>query len=163
MNETKKTASERARDLFDLAYKQHMAGELDDAITLYQQSIEVHPTAEAHTYLGWVYGMQRRYEDAISECMQAIALDDGFGNPYNDIGSYLIELDRWDEAEVWLERAMNAPRYANRALPHINMARIRTQQGDLIGALREYKLAWTEDHSQLQALHAYQTLLTRLN
>jgi hypothetical protein len=35
-----------------------MAGELDRAILAYKRSIETHPTAEAHTYLGWTYSFQ---------------------------------------------------------------------------------------------------------
>ena len=34
-----------------------MKGELADAILLYERSIEVHPTAEAYTFLGWSYSM----------------------------------------------------------------------------------------------------------
>jgi hypothetical protein len=30
-------------------------------------------------------------DDAITECHHAIEVDPDFGNPYNDIGAYLIE------------------------------------------------------------------------
>ena len=36
------------------------------------------------------------------------------GNPYNDIGSYLIKLGRLDDAIPWLRRAMTARRYEPR-------------------------------------------------
>lgn len=34
-----------------------------------------------------------------------------FGNPYNDIGAYLIEKGDFDEAIVWFQKAMQARRY----------------------------------------------------
>ena len=51
------------------------------------------------------YSFQGRPDDAIAECKIAIAVDPDFGNPYNDIGAYLIELGREEEAVTWLERA----------------------------------------------------------
>src|SRR5688500_19484746 len=46
-----------------------------------------YPTAEAHTFLGWVYSFQKRYDEAIAECLEAIRVDETLGNPYNDIRS----------------------------------------------------------------------------
>jgi len=63
-----------------------MQGELDPAIELYRRSIEVCPTAEAHTFLGWTYSFQGRLDEARAECLKAIEVDPHFGNPYNDIG-----------------------------------------------------------------------------
>src|SRR5262249_33621441 len=57
------TAEERrvkAVDLVREAYHRQMAGDLEGAIDHYQRSIEIFPTAEAHTFLGWTYSFQRR-------------------------------------------------------------------------------------------------------
>src|SRR6266436_895243 len=54
---------------------------------------------------------------------RAVELDPEFGNPYNDIGAYLIELGRFDEAIPWLERATEALRYEPRHFPHYNLGR----------------------------------------
>ncbi|HKV46568.1 MAG TPA: tetratricopeptide repeat protein [Candidatus Acidoferrales bacterium] len=113
----------RARDLFEKAHRAQMNGELERAVRLYKDSLEIHPTAEAHTYLGWTYHDQGNAEAAIDECKRAIAIDPDFGNPYNDIGAYLIALGRYDEAIPWLERAVTAPRYVPRHYPHFNMGR----------------------------------------
>lgn len=113
----------RARDLFQKAYRAQMKGELDRAVQLYKDSLDIHPTAEAHTYLGWTYHDLGKAEDAIAECKRAIALDPDFGNPYNDIGAYLIALGRYDDAIPWLERAIGAPRYGPRHYPHFNLGR----------------------------------------
>jgi Tfp pilus assembly protein PilF len=113
----------RARDLFEKAYRAQMSGELNRAVELYKDSLEIHPTAEAHTYLGWTYHDLGKAEEAIAECKRAIALDPDFGTPYNDIGAYLIALGRYDEAIGWLERAIVAPRYGPRHYPHFNLGR----------------------------------------
>ncbi|NIR31800.1 MAG: tetratricopeptide repeat protein, partial [Gammaproteobacteria bacterium] len=83
------------------------------------------------------YGMQGRLDAAIAECKRAIAVDPTFGNPYNDIGAYLLELGRDDEAIPWFERALDAPRYEARHFPRMNLARIHERRGELLEALAE--------------------------
>ena len=128
----------RALKLFDRACACQRAGDWDGAAKLYQASIAEHPTAEAHTFLGWVYSFARRYDEAIAECKRAIAVDPTFGNPYNDIGCYLIELGRWDDAVPWLEEATRAPRYEAPHFPHVNLARVYERRGDALRAAAEY-------------------------
>lgn len=113
-----------AVELFRQAWSAQMRGALDEAVDLYRRSIAVCPTAEAHTFLGWTYSFQGRLEDAIAECEKAIAVDPAFGNPYNDIGAYLIEMGRLDEAIPWLEQAARAPRYESPHFPHFNLGRV---------------------------------------
>ncbi len=100
-----------------------MEGDYERAAELYQSSIELQPTAEGHTFLGWTYRFQGKLEEAIGECKKAIELDPDFGNPYNDIGAYLLDLDRPDDAIPWLERAIEARRYEPRHFPHYNLGR----------------------------------------
>ncbi len=83
-------AKYKARQLFHEAYQEQLAENFEEAIELYKRSIETYPTAEAHTFLGWVYSFQNRYDEAIEECLEAIRVDETLGNPYNDIGSYLL-------------------------------------------------------------------------
>lgn len=128
----------RAANLLEKAYYKHMRGELIEAIRLYKRSIELFPTAEAHTFLGWAYSFQNRYADAIEECEQAILADTDFGNPYNDIGSYLIALDRLDEAIPWLIKATEAKRYEPRHFPWANLGRVYELQGNWEQALESY-------------------------
>jgi Flp pilus assembly protein TadD len=132
---------ERAVELWRRAYELQSAGDLEGAIRLYQASIAEHPTAEAHTYLGWTYSFQHRLEEAIAECKRAIACDPDFGNPYNDIGVYLMELGQDDEAVSWLEKAKAARRYEPRHFPCLNLARIYEKRGDLASAARELSRA----------------------
>ncbi len=132
---------ERAMELFEIAYQYQMKGELEKAIEYYKQSIEVYPTAEAHTFLGWTYSFMKRYEEAIEECQKAIATDPDFGNPYNDIGAYLIELGRYDEAIPYLKKAMMAKRYEAYHYPHYNLGRIWEKKGKWLEAIQEYSRA----------------------
>jgi tetratricopeptide (TPR) repeat protein len=108
---------DRARELWKEGYRHQMRGDLANAIASYRQSIEACPTAEAHTFLGWALSFAGRLQDAIQHCLKAIEIDPEFGNPYNDIGVYLIEQDRDDEAIPWLEKAKQAPRYEPRQVP----------------------------------------------
>ncbi|HWY26812.1 MAG TPA: tetratricopeptide repeat protein [Candidatus Angelobacter sp.] len=128
---------EQAWGLLQQAYRAQMEGDYDRAIELYRNSLELHETAEAHTFLGWTYHFQGRVDDAIAECKRAIEVDPDFGNPYNDIGAYLIALGRNDEAIPWLERATEAPRYDPRHYPFFNLGRVYYAKG-MINRAREY-------------------------
>ena len=55
----------KALELLQQAYREQMSGNLDEAIRLYQGSLACCPTAEAHTFLGWTYSFQERYDEAI--------------------------------------------------------------------------------------------------
>ncbi len=114
----------RAWELLQEAYQAQSEGDYDRAVELYQNSIAIQPTAEAHTFLGWTFHFQGKLEQAIEQCQRAIEIDPDFGNPYNDIGAYLIELRRYDEAIPWLERAIEAKRYESRHFPHYNLGRV---------------------------------------
>jgi tetratricopeptide (TPR) repeat protein len=78
-------------------------------------------------------------EDAIAEAQKAIALDPDYGNPYNDIGMYLIELERLDEAVGWLQKAVKAERYQERQFPHLNLGRIWTRKGQFEDAFEAFE------------------------
>jgi len=116
---------------FQEAYRAQMEGDFDRAVELYRQSLALHPTAEAHTFLGWTYHFQGKIEEAIAECKRAIEVDPDFGNPYNDIGVYLIDLGRLDEAIPWLEQAMTAKRYDPRHFPYFNLGRVFMAKGHI--------------------------------
>src|SRR6267378_3248076 len=118
-----------ARRAFQAAYILQSAGELERSADAYERSIQLEATAEAHTFHGWALSFMGRYDAAIQECKRAIEVDPSFGNPYNDIGAYLIELERLDEAIPWLEKAISAPRYCCYFYAHTNLARVYLQKG----------------------------------
>jgi tetratricopeptide (TPR) repeat protein len=100
------------------------------------------PTAEAHTFLGWAYSHAGYVERAIAECKRAIEVDPDFGNPYNDIGVYLIEKGALDDAVPWLERrqARAALRAAPLPLPEPG-PRLPGQGRSIAGAARVQRSA----------------------
>jgi Tfp pilus assembly protein PilF len=150
-------------ELWQEAYRLQMAGDLERAISVYRDSIEVCPTAEAHTFLGWTLSFQGRLEQAKQECLRAIEIDPDFGNPYNDIGVYLIQQDRLDEAIPWLERAKRAPRYEPRQFPFMNLGRIYMKQNRWWDALRELEGAVRAAPTDPGAAKALHSLRARLN
>jgi Tfp pilus assembly protein PilF len=134
-------AGRQAETHFRAAYAAQMRGDLDEAIDLYRRSLACVPTAEAHTFLGWALSQRGDHVAAIEECHRAIEIDPQFGNPYNDIGSYLIALGRPVEAVPWLRKAMGAPRYEPRHYPHVNLARVYVKLGQLDAAIAQLRVA----------------------
>ena len=141
----------------------HLQGDTDTAIDFYMDSIRLFPTADAHTYLGWMFSFQGRTEEAIEECHIAISLDPDFGNPYNDIGVYLIDLDRHDEAIPWLVRAKSARRYDPRHFPYLNLGRVFMHKKEYGKAFAEFRGALQLAPGDLQALGAARELQGLLN
>lgn len=154
-----KEAIEKAVNLFHEAYRCQMEGDLEKAIRLYHESISLYPTAEAHTFLGWSLSFQGHFEEAIQECQKAIAIDPEFGNPYNDIGAYLINLGKLDEAIPWLEKAVRAGRYDSYHFPHCNLGRVYAAKGMLKKAVEEFEKAlaiepnYTFAQQAIEAIH----------
>lgn len=152
-----------AIELFRRAFEAQQVEDYEEAITLYQRSIATYPTAEAHTFLGWVYSFQHRYDEAIEECLEAIRVDETFGNPYNDIGSYLVAQGDLYNSVKWFKRALLAPRYESYAFPHMNLARVYEQRGRLLEAARHYGLALEQEPGYTQAAKALRKLQAKLN
>ena len=156
-------AKREAVELFRRAYEAQQASAFGEAIELYRRSIEIYPTAEAHTFLGWVYSFQERYDEAIDACFAAIRVDPTFGNPYNDIGSYLIAKGDFYNCVRWFKRALAAPRYESYAFPHFNLGRVYEQRGHLLQAAKHYGLALQQAPDFMQATRALRRLQTQLN
>lgn len=156
-------SKQQAKILFERGYRQQMRGNFSEAIMLYRQSIELTPTAEAHTFLGWTYSMLDRYDEAIKQCKHAIEIDPEYGNPYNDIGSYLINQGRPEEAIEWLERATHATRYDSPQFPYINMGKAFEQQNRFRSALQAYDRALMINPLDRSALSMKYSLIGKMN
>jgi tetratricopeptide (TPR) repeat protein len=157
------TDPEAAAEYLRRAFHAQMSGDFAAAIDLYQRSIALCPTAEAHTFLGWTYSFQGRLEEAIDECQKAIAVDPTFGNPYNDIGAYLIEMGRLDEAIPWLERATRAPRYESPHFPRLNLGRVYLAKEMYSRALEEFQAVVELSPDHLPAQRAVAAIRRKLN
>ena len=135
----------QAAALWQGGYALHRMHRYRDAVALYRRSIALLPTAEGHTYLGWALSRLGRLEEAITESNKAIPLDPDYGNPYNDIGSYLIRLGRPDEAVPWLEKAIASKRYCCYQFPQFSMGRILLAKGRIEAARRAFERALGHD------------------
>ncbi len=152
-----------AIELFRRAFEAQQVEDYAEAIELYQRSIAAYPTAEAHTFLGWVYSFQGRYDEAINECLEAIRVDPTLGNPYNDIGSYLVAKGNYYDSVKWFKLALSASRYEARAYPHMNLGRVYERRNHLLEAARHYGLALEEEPAYAQAATALRRVQARLN
>ena len=139
------------------------AHRFDAAIAVLTRSIEVYPTAEAYTFRGWAYSHLDRVDEAIAECKRAIEVDPTFGNPYNDIGAYLIQQGKPDEAIPWLERATQAERYEARHFPWANLGRIYAARGERARAIECFRKSLEELPGYPVAVQMLERLVARTN
>jgi len=163
MNSHDDAKRSEANELFHEAYDAQLAHDYERAIELYKRSIETYPTAEAHTFLGWVYSFQKRYDEAIDECLEAIRVDETLGNPYNDIGSYLLAKGDSYGSVRWFKRALLAPRYESYAFPHFNLGRVYETRRQFMEAARHYGLALEQKPDFTEAAVALRRMQARLN
>jgi len=161
--ESSPPAKYRAKELFQEAYEAQQEKNYDAAIALYKQSIAVYPTAEAHTFLGWVYSFQERYDEAIAECLEAIRVDETLGNPYNDIGSYLLSKGDTYGCVRWFKRALLAPRYESYAYPHFNLGKVYELRHRYLDAARHYGMSLKQQPGFNQALTGLRRVQGKLN
>lgn len=158
-----KNLIELSKDFFDKAYKLQIEGKYEEAIDFYRKSLDFYPTTEAYTFLGWALSSQGDYDGAIEECKRAIDLDPGFGNPYNDIGAYLISLRRYEESIAWLELAIKSERYNSREFAHYNLGVVYEKLGLWFEALAKYKKAFSVNKGYKVAEKNYYRLLSQTN
>ncbi len=135
----------RAIRFFEAAYRSQMEGDLDTADELYRKSIALYPTAEAFTFSGWCRSFRQEWEEAIELCECAIEIDPEYGNPYNDIGAYMIQQGLIEEAIPWLEKALKAERYACPFFAFYNLGQVFEEIGDLETAEDYYRCALEEN------------------
>jgi Tfp pilus assembly protein PilF len=157
------TDGERARELWELGTQRLTEGHAQQAIELFEQSIAAKPTAEGYTFRGWALSYLGRLTEATEDCKRAIALDPDFGNPYNDIGVYLMQQGNLDEAVPWLERAKQAKRYEPRHYPYSNLGSIYERKGRWREAAREYEEALRLEPRHLPARKGLARLRAQVN
>ena len=133
-----------AMELIESALAAQSGGDIPRAIKLYEDSLKICETAEGYTYLGWAVSKLGKLEEAINYCHRAIEVDPEFGNPYNDIGVYLMQRDELSDAIPWLERAKTAARYEPRHYPYMNLGKIYAARGELRRAISELRGAMAQ-------------------
>ena len=154
---------EDAADLWRQGTARLLAGDLEGAVSLFTRSLELKPTAEAYTFRGWAYSFEGKLDLAIEECRKAIETDPSFGNPYNDIGCYLMEQGALDEAVGWFVKAKSAPRYEPRHFPFLNLGRLYASRGEIAEAIVEFAGALEHNPDDPVALRFLSSLKLQVN
>jgi tetratricopeptide (TPR) repeat protein len=163
MNSSEFKTRTLAQALFEEAVELQRRRQYPRAIELYTASLALHPGARTYAYRGWAHSFLGHYEQAIEDCRRALELDPQYGNAYNDIGAYLIELGRSDEAIAWLEQAIRTPRREARCYPFMNLARIYLGKGELRRALQTVRECLSVDPSYTPARQAVEQIVLRLH
>jgi tetratricopeptide (TPR) repeat protein len=134
---TKRNRTAESRRLFRQAYRAQRSGDYNLAVDLYIKSVALCPTSEVHVLLASAFRALGKMEAAIEECKRAIALDPEFGDAYDHVGTYLFDLQRFDEAIPWFEQAIEAKRSKVRHLAYFNLGRVYIAKG-LLNRACEY-------------------------
>ena len=153
----------RAHDLLERGYRLQLEGRLDDAKDCLIESIALEPTPEAHTFLGWALSNEGRIDEAIEQCERAIELDPDYGNPWSDIGAYLLEKGEVDRARAYLDRSASAKRHEHDHYSHVNLGRAWLTQGLLDRALTSFRRAVELEPRNRAARKAVREILRRFN
>ncbi len=154
---------EEAKQYHAIGSERQTAGDMEDAAAYYAVSLELFPTAEAHTSLAITLASRGRWEEAITHCKEAIALDPDLGNPYNDMAVYLSELGRNKEALPILDQAIAAPRYDCRHHPYYHRGRILEQMARFTESRDAYRTAIDLAPTWEPARRGYHRVLGWLN
>ena len=99
----------QAMALFQKGYDLQTQGLWADAMVYYRASIRMHPMAESHTYLGWVYSFLKLYDEAIPWFERALAAPRydarcypryNLGRIYEKKGEWLRAIEHYRQALV---------------------------------------------------------------
>lgn len=114
----------RAEDLMIRGLAAVEDGDYISALHEFKASAYCAKTSEAFTHWGWMEHHLGDTDTAIVLCKKAIGVDPTFGNPYNDIGSYLVASGKAEESVTWFEQAITSEKYEPRQYPHINLGKV---------------------------------------
>jgi tetratricopeptide (TPR) repeat protein len=105
----------RAWEVLQDAYQAQMEGDYDRAVELYRSSLDLHPTAEAHTFLGWTYHFQGKLDEAIPWLERAIEARryEPRHFPHYNLGRAYLGKEMYARAIECFQQALEIePRYA---------------------------------------------------
>ncbi|PYU97283.1 MAG: hypothetical protein DMG10_31180 [Acidobacteria bacterium] len=93
---------------YNLALAQYHNNKISESRTGLEKLVAAgHETSEIENLLGWCAFKQARYKDAVAALDRAIALDLSRESNYLDVGMMLLELRRYDGAQLAAERAIS--------------------------------------------------------
>jgi type IV pilus assembly protein PilF len=121
----------KAKAHYDLGLDALHKNRLPRAFEEFMLADEINPnqpeTLNLLAYSWYLYGNLKKAELYYKRAIQA----GGGSTSHNNYGGLLLELKRFDEAKVQLEKALEDPRYRNQYKAHINL-------GDALLGLKQY-------------------------
>mgnify|MGYP006082808455 FL=1 len=123
-----------ADDLFRMGHVLLQMGIFELASEHQGEAFRLAPTAESATFLGWALSETDDSWGALGWCRKAIETDERLGNPWNDIGAILLEMEQPAAAVPWLAVATRSQRYDAPGHPWSNLARAHEALGNRMAA-----------------------------
>ena len=117
-------------DLFRMGHVLLQMGIFELATEHQGEAFRLAPTAESATFLGWALSEMDDEWGALGWCRKAIETDERLGNPWNDIGAILLQMEQPVAAIPWLAAATRSQRYDAPGHPWSNLARAHEALGN---------------------------------
>ena len=121
-------------DLFRMGHVLLQMGIFELATEHLGEAFRLAPTAESATFVGWALNEMDDSWAALGWCRKAIETDDRLGNPWNDIGAILLQMEQPAAAIPWFAVATRSLRYDAPGHPWSNLARAHESLGNKMAA-----------------------------
>lgn len=142
----------QARRFFNKAVKEHLSGQVPQAIADYKAALAIDPElGDAHSNLGLAYNQQHNYANALSEFRKALAINPSDAITYNGVGAALrAQKDVPGAIKNWETSVKLSPKLA---VAHYNLGTAYESQGDLDRAMVSYENATRNDQRLGEAFY----------
>ncbi|MBP9092849.1 tetratricopeptide repeat protein [bacterium] len=142
----------QARRFFNKAVKEHLSGQLAQAIADYKAALAIDPElGDAHSNLGLAYNQQHNYANALAEFRKALAVNPSDAITYNGVGAALrAQKDVPGAIKNWETSVKLNPKLA---VAHYNLGTAYESQGDLDRAMVSYESATRNDQRLGEAFY----------
>ncbi len=142
----------QARRFFNKAVKEHLSGQVAQAIADYKAALAIDPElGDAHSNLGLAYNQQHNYANALAEFRKALAVNPSDAITYNGVGAALrAQKDVPGAIKNWETSVKLNPKLA---VAHYNLGTAYESQGDLDRAMVSYENATRNDQRLGEAFY----------
>ncbi len=142
----------QARRFFNKAVKEHLSGQVAQAIADYKAALAIDPElGDAHSNLGLAYNQQHNYANALAEFRKALAVNPSDAITYNGVGAALrAQKDVPGAIKNWETSVKLNPKLA---VAHYNLGTAYESQGDLDRAMVSYESATRNDQRLGEAFY----------
>ena len=151
-NESVNNPKIQARRFFNKAVKEHLSGQVAQAIADYKAALVIDPElGDAHSNLGLAYNQQHNYANALAEFRKALAINPSDAITYNGVGAALrAQKDVPGAIKNWETSVKLSPKLA---VAHYNLGTAYESQGDLDRAMVSYENATRNDQRLGEAFY----------